>query len=385
MGDVRRIVLGAFAVALVVLVTAVAFVFANRDDGDETARPESEVAQARQSVYRIKDAETAVPGDDYEVVRKIPGPIAYKTQLLLDDGVLVLVHDHRYSHATGVSLPDLVQLWDPATDRRETVPIRWPGQIEAVTATSADDVWVSFTRRGPSGKLRQIMLYDRTTGRSRVYTPPSVPQALRNHVVEPPRAAPDGRIYFLTGTDFCIRPHCRDRADRELWSFAPGSPERVRKEATDVGSYAVSRSQVAWVEPQDDFRDLSKRLSIRRHGTKQVHTTEIDDCGTDGFVPDVQASEHLVLACFRVYDDRARQVARLHIYSHGLTGITDDWIAFGWTVLEPSTGRFLQILDDRIWHDRSVVMNGDLILFPGPEGPPNARNADWTLARLGRS
>jgi len=340
------------------------------------------VAQTVEPVYRIKDAKTAVPGDDYEVLREIPGPIAYKTQLLLDDGTLVLVHDHRYSRADGAALPDLVQLWDPATERRETLPVRWPRYVAEVVATSAHDVWVTFTPAGRAGTERRIMHYDRTTGRSRVYTAPSVPEARRDHLLEGPRAAPDGRIYFLTGSDVCVRVNCRDREDRELWSFAPGSPQRVRREATDVDSYAVSETHVAWVEPQDDFKDSSKRLSVRRHGSERVRSTDVRECHSSSLVPLVQTSDDLVLACHRLYDDRARQVARLNIYSHGLSGITDQWLAYGWTVLDPRTGRLLQILDDRIWHDRAVVMNGDRILFPGPVGPPNARNGSWTLARL---
>lgn len=366
----------------VVLAVGVTACDGDGGDGGDGPRPTSDAPPAVQPVYRIKDAETAVAGEDYEVLREIPGSIAYKAQLLLDDGTLVLVHERRYSSETGEDLPDLVQVWDPATDRRESLPIHWPKAVSGVTATSATDLWVSFSWPFRPRDPHQVMHYDRSTGRARVYTPPSVPRARRDHVVEPPRAGPDGRIYFLTGSEVCVRVNCLDREDRQLWSFAPGSPQRVRLEAFDVEAYDVSATHVAWVEPQDDFKDYSKRLSVRAHDSDRVRYEEVQECHGIWPIASVQLSDDLVLACGELYGLRAQEIARLDLYSHGLSGITDEWLAYGWTVLHPRTGRFLQILDDRIWHDRSVVMNGDRILWPGPEGPPNARNADWTLARL---
>ncbi len=97
----------------------------------------------------------------------------------------------------------------------------------------------------------------------------------------------------------------------------------------------------------------------------------------------MQASDDFVLdECGRVYNYRAEPVARLRIYNHNLSGITDGWIAYGWTVLDPENDRLLQITDKRIWHNRSVVLNGDLILFPTGTEPRNTRNGFWTLARL---
>ncbi|KAA1419275.1 hypothetical protein F0U44_12580 [Nocardioides humilatus] len=383
----RRIVLGALALVLVV-VLAVIWVATRGDDAEPRARsrPSDKPASGPREVYRLGEAAAAVPGEDYEVLQQIPGQIAHQSVLLLPDRTLVLTNTYRYGEA-GLPLPDLVAVWDPDTGVRQNLPARWPRHFSRVTASGEHDLWVSFAGPGPTGKVHRVVHYDLRTGQDEVLTVPDVANAKSKHVIGAPYGAADGRIYFLTGTEPCLksRPRCDNPHDAELWSFAPSAPDLVRKEADDVGEFAVSPTHLTWVDSRDSGDDEDFVLHVRRHGSDRVHQATVRDCWYGPWVPVLQTrNKRVLLQCGRLFDTRAHQVARLHIYSHDLSGMGNRWIAWGWTILQPDTGRLLQISDGRIWHQRPVAMSGDLILFPTGTEPPNTRNGTWTLARLAR-
>lgn len=378
----RRFAFGALGLVLAVAL-AVVWIATRDDDSAERGRSGAgaQPRQRPQSVYRRGDARPAVPGDDYEVLQQVPGHVAHQSVLLLPDGTLVLRNDYRYGEG-GLPLPDLVSVWDPATGEKTNLPARWPHHISTVTASGTHDLWVSFAGPGPGHQLHSVVHYDLRTGRDEVITVPDLAQARNDHVLGTPFGAADGRIYLLTGTEPCLlsRPRCHNVRDSELWSFAPDAPEQVRREAEDVGTFAVSPTLLIWSDPQEGLEDEELVLHVRRRGSGRVWTTTVHGCSPRWTY--LQASEKYLLLCGRVYDARARRLARLDLYSHDLSGLGGDWIAWGWTVLHPASGRFLQISEGRIWHQRTVAMSGDLILFPTNGQPPNTRNGTWTLARL---
>lgn len=382
----RRIWLGAVAVILVAVVLVLLKPWADEEggDGDEQAEPAAVTRQ--REVYRIRDAEPAVAGEDYRVLHEIPGPIGYKAEVVLPDGDLVLVQRYRNSRVTGESLPDLLQIWDPGTGERETVPTGWRGGVASVTATSATDLWVGFgLPRTGVARERQLMHFDRATGRTRLFTMPDPPQAESRRHDGLPQIGGDGRIYFVTGSDFCYRTRCSTPDDRELWSFSPDEPAHVRREAGNVGYFAASERLLVWAEPLENIEDSAVDLHVRRAGDPKVHTVSVPDCWSYFAGPAIQVTDDVVFlsGCGRVYDDQAKPVTQLSIYSHGLSGMTNRWIARGWTVYDQRTGRLLRTADDRIiWHDRPVAMTGNLILLPSLDGPRNTRNGTWRLVRL---
>ena len=381
----RRFALGALGLVLLVVLTVVRFATGD-DDAVESGRSGAapHPPQVPLAVYRLSDARTAVPGEDYEVLQQVPGQVAHKSVLLLPDGRLVLRNDYRYGEG-GVPLPDLVAIYDPKTGEKVNLPARWPRHISTISAGGAHDLWVSFAEPGATHKVHRVVHYDLRTGRDEVLTVPDVARARNDHVLGIPFGGADGRIYFVTGTEPCLfsRPRCEDANDSELWSFSPAAPDRVRKEADDVGAYsvAVSPTQLAWLDPQDGLDDDSLVLQVRALDTRRVRSTRVPACSLT-WGNGLQASDAYVSYCGRVYDRRAREVAHLDLYSHDLSGLGGDWVAYGWTLLNVRSGRFLQISHGRIWHERTVAMSGDLILFPTNGQPPNTRNGTWTLARL---
>lgn len=385
----RRIGLGVLVLVAAVVVAVVVRLEPWADDRGEGGggdRAERAAVTGHREVYRIRDAVPAVEGEDYRVLHEIPGAIGYKAEVVLPDGDLVLVQRHRHSRETGDSLPDLLQVWDPRTDERETVPTVWRGGIRAVTATSATDLWATFGLPGTGeGDKRGLVHHDRRTGQTRLITIPDPAGAKSRRHREFPQVGGDGRIYFITGSDFCYRTRCATPDDRELWSVDPDLPTNVRREAGNVGYFAASRRLLAWAEPTENITDDEVDLHIRRVGSTKVHTVSVPDCWHSSAVASIQVTDEVVFltGCGSVYDDRAELVTELDIYSHGLSGITDRWIARGWTVYDRRTGRLLRTADDRIiWHDRPVAMSGDLIVLPSLDGPRNTRTGTWRLVRL---
>jgi len=392
----RRVGLGVLLVLVAALVVAVIVRLepwadgqggeGNGGEGNGGEKSEPAAVTRHRDVYRIRDAEPAVEGEDYRVLHEIPGPIGYKAEVVLPDGDLVLVQRYRYSRETGGSLPDLLQVWDPATGDRETVPTVWRGGIRTVTATSATDLWATFGLPGTGeGDQRGLVHYDRNTGQTRLITIPDPAGAKSRRHIEFPQVGGDGRIYFVTGSDFCYRRSCSTPDDRELWSFAPEQPTNVRKEADNVGYFGASKRLLVWAEPLENSVDSAVDLHVRRAGVEKVLTVSVPDCWDYFAGPPIQVTDEVVFltGCGRVYDDRGRLVTRLSIYSHGLSGMSDRWIARGWTVYDRRSGRLLRTADDRIiWHDRPVAMSGDLILLPSLDGPRNTRTGTWRLVRL---
>ena len=392
----RRITLGALVLALVTGFVAVFVVLdpwggdgreggpAGRSGKDQSAAQ----ADRRQEVYRIRDARPMVEGEDYRLLHEIPGPIGYKTEAVLPDGDLVLVHRHRWRRGTGDGLPDLLQIWDPRTGQRETVPTRWPGGIASVTATSATDIWATFGIPGTGyARKRAMVHFDRATGRATLHRMPEPAEAESRRHAEIPQVGGDGRIYFVTGSDFCYRTRCSTPDDRELWSFDPADPGAVRREAGNVGYFGASKRLLAWVEPTENLEDDVVDLHVRPAGTNTVHTARVPDCSDWYAGRPVQVADDLVLlsGCGRVYDARARLLGELSIYGHDLTGMSDRWIAWGWTIWNPRTGRLLRTADDRVvWHQRPVAMRGDVVVLPSLDGPRNTRNGTWRVVRLRR-
>lgn len=388
----RRIVVGALVLVVVTGLAVVLVVLDPWSDGGRKGDPaggsgkDQNPAQAdrRQGVYRIRDARPMVEGEDYRVLHDIPGPIGHKTETVLPDGDLVLVHRYRYSKY-GDRLPDLVEVWDPATDERTTVPTVWRGGIRDATATSASDLWLTFgLPRTGQGSRRGLAHYDRDTGETRLITIPHPAAAKSRRHLEFPQVGGDGRIYFITGSNFCYRTRCSTPDDRELWSFDPDRPEEVRREAGNVGYFAASKRLLAWVEPTENIEDDAVDLHIRPAG-RAARTVELRDCSDWYAGHPVQATDDLVLlsGCGRVYDARSRLLTELSIYGHDLTGMTDRWIAWGWTIWNPRTGRLLRTADDRIvWHQRPVAMSGDIVVLPSLDGPRNTRNGTWRVVRL---
>jgi hypothetical protein len=387
----RRVGLGALALVLLAVLVVLLKPWSDDDGdrGDKTGTGGKQTAPAaatgHRELYRIRDAVPAVEGEDYRVLHEIPGPIGYKADALLPDGDLVLVHRHRWNTDTLDYIPDLLQIWDPETGARETVPTLWPGGIASVTATSATDIWATFgiPRTGYARK-RAMLHYDRATGRATLVHMPEPVGARSRRYAELPQIGGDGRIYFVTGRDFCDRTRCSTPDDRELWSFDPEQPEAVRKEAGDVGYFAASARLLAWTETPENLEDSAVDLHLRRAGSSKLWTVSVP-CWDYYAGPPIQVTDDLVYlnGCGMVYDDRAKLVTDLNIYTHGLSGVTDSWIARGWTLWHPRTGRLLRTADDRIiWHNRPIAMNGDLILLPSLDGRRHTRNGVWRLVRM---
>lgn len=385
----RRIGIGALALIVVAALVVLLWVKPWSGDGDgggdaagRGGEPASPPAR-HQKVYRIADAEPAVAGEDFRVLQEIPGPIGHKAEVLLPDGDLVLVHRQRYSEGTGNFLPNLVQIWDPDTGERETVPTRWPGGLASVTATSATDLWATFGVPGV-GRPSVMVHYDRASGQTRLFTMPDPAGAKSSRYLGVPEIGGDGRIYFITGSDFCYRTRCSTPRDRELWSFAPDAPSEVRREATNVAYFAASKRLLVWAEPRENIEDSAVDLHVRRNGSAKVHTVSVPDCWYTFAGQPIEVTNDVVYlsGCGRVYDDKAKLMTQLSVYSHDLSGMTDRWIARGWTLLDRRTGRLLRTAGDRIWHSRPVAMSGDLILLPSPDGPRHTRNGTWMLARM---
>lgn len=374
----RKIVAGLVGAALVAALVVVLLAVTGSDDPDGdggAARDRS--GDPTGTVYRTKDVVTAVEGQDYEVVRLIPGEIAYKAELMLSDGALVLWHKYRSDHSDGAPLPDLVQVWDPETGERETLPIRWRYRIGDVTATTATDLWVSFTQAGRVGKRLRVMHFDRTTGEAAVYTAPPVDRARSDHWLDQLRPGGDGRLYFMTGREACFRNGCADGHEREVWSFDPRVPRPVRREgAGGTDALTVTGGIVASLEQVPVGTTV---LRIRARGSTETREVRMTSCVPYRLV----ASDRFVLSsCGVLYDARAEPVATFRIQSHGLSGVGDRWVAFGRTVYDTETGRLLRIAEERFWHDRRVLISDDLVLFPTGTEPPNTRNGTWTLARI---
>jgi hypothetical protein len=384
----RRIAVGVVAVLVAILAVTV-LVATGSDDTRDRRASDAPVDPPDDLVYRADDVATAVEGEDYEVLRLIPGHLAHRAELLLPDGSLLLFRSGRYDSEQNRTLPDTIQIWDPETGERESLPLRQVDKYDVpeLAVTSTNDVWISWNPRDGAGYLRKTLHYDRRTGQSSVYTAPRVDQARSRHWMGHLRPGGDGRLYFMTGDPPCHDSECPAGERRELWSFDPERPDRVRKEGQGAVEFSVSDDLLAYITYDGNGTVI---LRIRKLGGTRVHQATLDDCWLSDVwfysrSSAVLASDDAVLSgCGRVYDERARRLATFKFRdNHDLAGVsTRRWVAYGRTVFDTRSGRLLRLVGDRLWHDRGVVMSGDRILFPTGDEPRNTRNGTWTLARL---
>ncbi|QIK66460.1 hypothetical protein G7072_08950 [Nocardioides sp. HDW12B] len=379
MRRVLAVVVGVVVVGLVAVLTAV--LVGRGDASQDVARP-AEQRPPRGLVLRGDDAATAVEGEDYVVLRQVPGRIGYQAEVLLPDGALVLQERFR----TGPDfrdLPDLVRVWRPGTGDSIRLPTPWgPRARLHLTATGTDHVWVSWNERRGGRWVRSALRLDRRTGDTTTYVAPRVPRARSPHLMGVMRPGGDGRLYFMTGDQPCVPYDCPRVDRRELWSFEPGRAGSLRQEGEGATEFAVSDRLLAYAV----YDGESSVVRVRRLDGDRVHEARLRECplATDDVEPSVLAGDDVVLAgCGVVLDDRARVLARLELTDHDLRGVSDRrWVAYGRTVYDAASGRLLRVADERRWEDRAVLMQGDQVLFPSGTTPPSTTRGTWTLARL---
>lgn len=246
------------------------------------------------------------------------------------------------------SYPTSVEAVDPRTGERTPLPAMWKGHSISVSPVrlTRRAVWVSWLHHVDGEERPAAMRYAVGTGRHELVLAPTVPHDARANFTSVLAYGGDGRFYFRT-----FRPG-HDGADKftQLWSFASGSPDDVRREGK-AQSWTVNRSLLVSLD-YDNAGDPVV-LRIRDLATGETHSKAFKGCAE----PYLEASSaYVVVACRNepsvlVLDDTATPLARLQV-PHGVNvagfgppslHVGERWLTVGRLAYHPATGRLLRL------------------------------------------
>ncbi len=188
---------------------------------------------------------------------------------------------------------------DPETGERRDLNedlrgLKRPATVPGVTVLSNGDLWLNWSssrgsHRNPDNWQLRGARYDLDTWERTDFTAPHPKQAKFPAPVKKMLPGTDGRLYFMTGRVVCGDGECGQAKRAELWSFDPGDPDDIRKEANPrydrLDGFTIAGSVLAWVEQTGPKRDdegylmyYDTTVHTRDLETGEEHSRTFDDC-----------------------------------------------------------------------------------------------------------